>query len=116
MDFGSALQHLKAGKLIARTPWLSRNVMLVFVPGLSFAAEKPPLAGLYPAGTTVNCAPYIAMSMGNGQLMNWQPSQGDILADDWVAVDNASTAPTTQPPAPKPAAKARKRNREPEPA
>lgn len=97
MNFGQAFEHMKAGRAVARSVWLARGVTLCMVPGLSFKAEQPPLAGMYPAGTDIRCAPYMALSIGGGALSVWTPTQSDLLADDWVSVD---VVPKSEEPAP----------------
>lgn len=66
LSFGAALDHLKAGKRIARTQWalmgcwLERTESVVYV-------NYPKTSNAYPGGAR----------------MSWTPASGDLLADDW---------------------------------
>ncbi len=71
MDFGGALQSLKAGKRVARAGWNGKGMWLALqVPD---AHSKMSL-------------PYIYMSTVTGDLVPWLASQTDMLAEDWVEV------------------------------
>lgn len=94
MDIGAAFTNLKAGRCVARSPWLSKGLTLCLVSGLAFKVSGG-LVGLYPDGSDVRLAPLIAMSVGGGLLVAWQPTQSDLLADDWIALE--MTAPAAKP-------------------
>lgn len=97
MNFGEALEHMKAGRCVARQSWAARGVSLLIVPGLTITVADPPLANVFPVGDTLRSTPYLALEVG-GILTTWSPG-GDVLADDWVVTKAELVAPGR--PAPK---------------
>lgn len=86
MNFGEALEALRAGKLVARSGWNGKNMFLYLVPGSTFEVNRPPLLGIYPEGTKIDYHAHIDMKTANGMCVPWLASQTDILSDDWNAV------------------------------
>lgn len=84
MNFGQALEALKAGERVSRSGWVGKGMFLV--PGSTFQVNRPPLLGIYPEGTTINYRPHIDMKDAEGKVVPWLASQTDILADDWGVV------------------------------
>lgn len=84
--FSDALEHLKDGERVARTGWNGKDMFLFLVPGSTFVVNRPPLLGIYPAGTEVKYHAHIDMRTADGQIVPWLASQTDILADDWVMI------------------------------
>lgn len=71
MNFGSALDLLKAGHSVSRAGWNGKGMWITLqVPD---AHSKMSL-------------PYIFMSTASGDLVPWVASQTDMLADDWGLV------------------------------
>lgn len=92
MNFGLALEALKAGKRVARSGWNGRNMWLGLV-----STEVP---FTIPSDSKV-CAlkhPFIVMLTANyGGFVPWTASQTDILATDWEVVgDPEWVSPTEQ--------------------
>lgn len=83
MDFGIALQGLKEGKRVLRKGWNGKDMFLFLVPGSKFEVNRPPLLGIYEAGTVVNYQPHIDMKTAQGTVVPWLASQSDVLATDW---------------------------------
>lgn len=86
MNFGQALEALKAGERVSRSGWVGKGMFLFLVPGSTFQVSRPPLLGIYPEGTTINYRPHIDMKDAEGKVVPWLASQTDILADDWGVV------------------------------
>lgn len=86
MNFGEALQELKAKKLVARRGWNGKGMFLFLVPGSSFMVDRTPLLGIYPLGYVVNYLPHIDMKTADGSVVPWLASQTDLLAEDWLVV------------------------------
>ena len=86
MDFGAALEHLKNGGKVGRDGWNGKGMFLFLVPGSTFQVNRPPLLGIYPAGTQINYLPHIDMRTAQGDVVPWLASQTDILANDWGCV------------------------------
>lgn len=86
MNFGEAIEALKAGKRVARAGWNGKNMFLFLVPGSRFKVSRPPLLGIYPEGTEIDYHPHIDMKTAQGYVVPWLASQADILAEDWDEV------------------------------
>lgn len=86
MNFGQALESLKAGERVSRSGWNGRGMFLFLVPGSKFQVNRPPLIGVYPEGTTIDYRPHIDMKDAEGKVVPWLASQTDLLADDWGVV------------------------------
>lgn len=88
MDFGQALAALKDGARVTRAAWTA-GTFLYLVPGSSFAVNRPPLLGIYPAGEVIRYRPHIDIRMTDGTCSPWQPAQDALLAEDWATVPDA---------------------------
>jgi len=86
MNFSDALNAVKAGKRIARSGWNGTEMFLFLVPGSTFTVNRAPLLGIYPEGTQVQYHPHIDLKSAQGYVTPWQPSQADMLSDDWKVV------------------------------
>ena len=86
MNFGQAIEHLKAGGKVARDGWNGKGMFLFLVPGSTFNVNRPPLLGIYPEGTEVEYHAHIDMKTAQGYVVPWLASQSDMLAEDWAAV------------------------------
>lgn len=83
LNFGAALEALKAGKKVSRSGWGDKDVFIFLVPGSVFSVSRPPLLGIYPEGTIVNYHAHIDMKTAEGYVVPWLASQSDVLAEDW---------------------------------
>lgn len=91
MDFGQALQQLKAGETISRDGWNGKGMFLYLVGEGRYPAATPAgqrIAHDQPDGL-VPYRPYIAMKTAQGDVVPWVASQSDILATDWQVGANA---------------------------
>lgn len=93
MDFGGALQSLKAHFRVRRFGWNGKGMWLSLTPGrvveqhhfwsghnAAFAARQP--------GQAAEVLPYITMKTADDKIVPWLASQTDILAEDWVELPN----------------------------
>lgn len=87
INFGDALDLLKAGFKVARTGWNGKGMFLFLVPGSTFKVNRPPLLGIYPEGTEITYRPHIDMRTADGEIVPWLASQSDLIEEDWVAVE-----------------------------
>ena len=87
MNFGQALEVLKAGNKVARAGWNGKGMWLILVPGTvdidfnegSAYRNSGMLHG------TIN--PHIDMKTATGEMQpGWLASQEDMLAEDWLVV------------------------------
>lgn len=83
LNFGQAIEALKAGERVQRAGWNGKGMFLFLVPGSTFAVNRPPLLGIYPEGTEINYQPHIDMKTAQGTVVPWLASQSDVLAEDW---------------------------------
>jgi hypothetical protein len=86
MNFGEALAALKEGKRVVRKAWYKDGSFIFLVPGSTFKVNRAPLLGIYPEGTEVEYHAHIDMKTGRGDVMPWNGSHDDILAEDWEHV------------------------------
>jgi hypothetical protein len=85
MDFGQALNLLKAGKAVARVGWNGKGMFLLLIPGSTFqVAEGRPMAKHFPVGQEVQYHAHIDMKTAHGTVVPWLASQTDMLAEDWT--------------------------------
>lgn len=84
MNFGQALEALKAGRRVARDGWNGKGMFVFLIPGSNFKVNRPPLLGIYPEGTEINYRPHIDLKGADGSISTWAPSGSDVLAEDWV--------------------------------
>ncbi len=79
MDFGYALDMLKAGKMVTRLGWNGKGMWLA----LATVSHD----GMKPEGLIEMTVPYIYMRTADAQLVPWLASQTDLLARDWMLVN-----------------------------
>ena len=78
-NFGYALDALKHGKRVAREGWNGKGQWLMLT-------ITPPTTSIEVDGERYCFAPYVQLKNVQGEMVPWQPSQGDMLADDWMIV------------------------------
>lgn len=94
LNFGLALEALKAGKRVARKGWNGKGMFLFLLPGGTVpktAIHDPKLREIIEAeteGDTFEALPSIRMWTTNSSgrravLTGWLASQTDMLSDDW---------------------------------
>lgn len=86
-SFSDALVAVKQGCKAARAGWNDKGMFIFLVPGSTFEVNRPPLLGIYLAGTVINYHAHIDMRTADGQIVPWLASQTDLLADDWQLVE-----------------------------
>ena len=83
MNFGEALEELKAGNKVARSGWNGKDMFLFLVPGSTFVVNRHPLLGIYPEGTEISYHAHVDMKTAQGDVVPWLCSQTDMLSEDW---------------------------------
>ena len=90
MDFSEALQVCKWGAKITRDNWNAPGQYVVhqngYPEGIEVNKNTAEATGLE-EGTTAKFAPYLLLHNAEGVFVPWQPTQGDVLAEDWVALN-----------------------------
>jgi hypothetical protein len=72
MDFGTALNYLRAGSKVSRAGWNGKGQWV------AYQAPRP---------TSMMTLPYLYISTVDGNKVPWLASQTDILALDWQVVE-----------------------------
>lgn len=86
MTFDQALVAIKEGKRLARSGWNGEGMFVFLVPGSNFAVNREPLLSILGEGAEVTYRPHIDICHPDGAISVWQPSMGDVMADDWYEV------------------------------
>lgn len=90
MDFGKALEALKAGRRVARAGWNGKGMWLSYQKGypegIAINANTAEATGI-PQGTVCRFLPYLMMKTVDNSFVPWLASQTDVLAEDWSVVD-----------------------------
>lgn len=92
LNFGQAVEALKAGKRVTRPGWNGKGMYLWLMPAATVKAEwckEPHLKSLAEAnGGTVECVGSIRMLTADKKVLTgWLASQSDILAEDWMTLE-----------------------------
>jgi hypothetical protein len=75
VDFGTAIEALKSGKMVTRGIWKSESIGLT----LQFGTLGKPYIYI------VKLSDGVESNVGN--RVPWIPSQSDMLSEDWVVLD-----------------------------
>lgn len=82
MDFGDALALLKRGKKVYRNGWNGVGMWLELqTPDANSKMSLPYVYIEYPTNPLHHAYP-------NGSRCPWTPSQTDMLADDWLIMED----------------------------
>lgn len=82
MDFSTALESARIdGRQIAREGWNGKSMFVLYI--------NPEVNSIYSAinHSQYQLAPYYALKTVDDCIVPWQPSQTDMIAEDWVNVD-----------------------------
>lgn len=86
MNFGKALEALKAGKKVAREGWNGKGMFLFFAKSTDIETEADLSCCEEMVGELV--LPSIVMKTADDHFcVGWLASQTDMLAEDWVIVE-----------------------------
>lgn len=95
LDFGAALQALKAGERVCRAGWNGKGMWLAQTPGSTVPATAASRTGALLAYVDaegveeVQILPHIDMRGADGRLtIGWAPSQPDMQATDWMVISS----------------------------
>jgi len=89
LDFGGAIAALKNGAKVARAGWNGKGMFLYYVPENKYPAGQNPLGTMVGVfeNDLVPYGAYIAMKTAQNNVVPWLASQTDVLAEDWVIVN-----------------------------
>lgn len=91
MNFGQAIEAAKSGARIARKGWNGKGMFVAYMSGYTIpeAQVNGRTKHFIPEGD-LRVLPYFAMKTADGEwLPGWLASQTDMLAHDWVNLDQA---------------------------
>ena len=80
MNFGQAIEAMKAGKKVARAGWNGKGMWLRLVKNtwaINFEDD----------GCQFENFPYIVMKTVDEKIVPWLASQTDMLAEDWTVIE-----------------------------
>lgn len=82
MNFGQAIELLKAGKAVKRDGWNGKGMFVYFVPPGSYPARTG-IAQSFFGDELVPYNAYFAIKNVDDTVSTWVPSVNDCLAEDW---------------------------------
>lgn len=85
MDFGHALALMKQGHKLARAGWNGKGQFVYRVPANSYPAQTDAARATF--GEMVPYSAYYALKNAQNMVAPWQPSTGDLDANDWMIVE-----------------------------
>lgn len=88
VNFGEALEALKQGEKVAREGWNGKGMFLYYVPANKYPYTTAIGKSIADEEGNVEYGAYIAMKTAQGNVVPWLASQTDVLALDWVVLDN----------------------------
>lgn len=86
LTFSEALESLKMGLSVSRAGWNGNDMFVFLVKGSEFEVNREPLLSVLGEGTRVSYRPHIDIRTADGSISVWQPSMGDVMANDWSVV------------------------------
>ena len=89
-DFGVALHALKSGKRVARAGWNGAGQFVYLVPANSYPAQTGIATSHFGADAMVPYRAYLALKTAQGDVATWAPSCSDVLANDWLVLEDAA--------------------------
>lgn len=92
LNFGQALDAIKAGKRIARTGWNGKGMFVYLVPPASYPVQTGAAKAHFGEGAMVPYNAYMAIKNVDSTISTWVPSVNDCLAEDWGLVGDDAAA------------------------
>jgi hypothetical protein len=86
MNFGQALEAIKAGQRIVRAGWNGKGMFVYLVPPASYPVQTGAAKAHFGEGAMVPYNAYMAIKNVDGTVSTWVPSVNDCLATDWGIV------------------------------
>ena len=83
MNFGQALEALKAGQKVSRSGWNGKGMFVYLVPAASYLAQTGVAKQYFGEGSFVPYNAYLAIKNVDESVSTWVPSVNDVLAEDW---------------------------------
>ena len=96
MTFGLALEALKRGERVARSGWNGKGMWLSYVSNGAYDVGCKTIGGDDRTGDYPILLPWIGMKTADEKFVPWLASQTDMLAEDWVIVDQPEFRTSTK--------------------
>lgn len=87
LNFGQAIEAVKAGKKISRAGWNGSGMFAYLVPANSYPAQTGAAKSHFGESAMVPYREYLALKTAQGDVATWAPSCSDALAEDWEVVE-----------------------------
>lgn len=84
LGFDSVIKTLKEGGTAWRDGWNGKGMFIFLVNGSKFKVNREPLLSILGEGTDVSYNSHIDMKTADGSIAVWNPSQVDMIAEDWT--------------------------------
>lgn len=95
LNFGEALALLKEGKKVARLGWNGKGMFIFLTEGRTVSNNRERSFAHFPEDQVV-LGSHIDMRAADGTYVSgWLASQTDMLANDWVEIQDAPTGEGT---------------------
>lgn len=89
MSFGLAVEALKLGKKVCRTGWNGKGMWLIYVNPIGQGInDEAPYYKVNHVGD-YRLLPWIGMKTADNKFVPWLASQTDVLADDWMILEDS---------------------------
>lgn len=85
MDFGKAIQLLKAGQRVQRQGWNGKNQYIELATSISYKNANNEIVNAEHDAIENKAIAFVGTS---GTQLGWLASQADMLAEDWKIVEN----------------------------
>lgn len=85
MDFGKAIQLLKAGQRVQRQGWNGKNQYIELATSISYKNANNEIVNTEHDAIGNKAIAFVGTS---GTQLGWLASQADMLAEDWKIVEN----------------------------
>lgn len=86
MNFGQAIEAMKAGKRVGRLGWNGKGMFTYYVPAAAYPAQTGVAKSFFGEDALVPYNAYLAIKNVDGTVSTWVPSVNDVLAEDWMTL------------------------------
>lgn len=90
LGFGDALYWLKKGRRAARSGWNGKGMWLILIADVHW--NLPGISGERTHILGTRRLPWIGMKTADGGFVPWLASQTDLLAEDYVLIEETDRA------------------------
>ena len=89
-NYGTALEHLKAGKKVARKGWNGNGMFIYYVPAAKYPVNRNKNKTMLEHADSeglIQYQPYLALKTIDGSISTWVASISDTFAEDFYVVE-----------------------------